>query len=51
VIADTVRKTVAAHRERRLRDFLAGRLSPQLAPVGDDGSPSSKDAAQVERKQ
>jgi hypothetical protein len=51
VIADTVRKTLAAHRERRLGDFLAGRVTPQLAPVGDDGSPGGQDAAQVERKE
>jgi hypothetical protein len=50
VIADTMRKTVAAHRERRLGVLLAGRLSPRLA-AGDDGPSSGQDPAQIQREQ
>jgi hypothetical protein len=50
VIVDTVRKTVAALRERR-EAVLTKRLVPRLAAAGDDGPPSGQDAAQVERQQ
>jgi hypothetical protein len=50
VIADTVRKTVAAHRERRLGVLLTGRLAPRLAAARDDGPSSGQDAAQEQRK-